>query len=284
MKVTTCIIIIITFMLTLGPARGETEQSPVEKRLASALPPNARWALVVLDQEDGREIVSLGNALATPLVPGSLMKLFVTGAVLDAAERDHNLSWVFPRGERLKGTTDETAQARLHRLLRDMNVHSRNRTAQRLFLLLGTKQFGQPATPEKGVLAIERFLESLELPAGELKVVDGSGLGKANRVTTGFIARYLFAVSRKPWYPAFRNSLPRPGLEGTVKDIGYTNQRFRVKTGKLDNMFAIAGFGAITGGRPVVFAYIVNIQEGKVLDRRHTRGTVIRLLAEEALR
>src|SRR6266567_2415305 len=52
-------------------------------RLADLLPKHARWSLVVLDLQSGGEIAAMGNAQEEPLVPGSVAKLFVTGAVLD---------------------------------------------------------------------------------------------------------------------------------------------------------------------------------------------------------
>jgi len=99
-------------------------------------------------------------------------------------------------------------------------------------------------------------------------------------MSAGFIADYLYQVSKKPWFDSFRETLPRPGLEGTVKRIGYTDQRFRVKTGRLDDVFALAGYGVNAAGREFSFAFIVNSKKGRVSDRRHSRGELLRLLAE----
>ncbi len=124
------------------------------------------------------------------------------------------------------------------------------------------------------------FLNSLDLPSGEAIIADGCGLARGNRMSAGFIAHYLYQVSKKPWFDSFRETLPRPGLEGTVKSIGYTDQRFRVKTGTLDDVFALAGYGINAAGREFSFAFIVNSKKGRISDRWHSRGELLRLLAE----
>lgn len=254
------------FATTPAAAADKGGRPGVEAQLATLLPKQARWGLVVIDVATGRELAAVGNATAEPLIPGSLIKLFVTGAVLEEAERGG--------GE---------AAARLLRELRAMNVHSINRAAQSRFLALGEHRFGKPATPEKGGRAVAEFLAGLGLPAGEVVVVDGSGLAKENRVSARFLARYLREVSKRPWYPRFRETLPRPGLEGTVKDVGATDRRFRVKSGHLDNVFALAGYGIDPAGRELAFAYLVN-GRGKITDRAKSRGKVVRLLAGGAFR
>jgi D-alanyl-D-alanine carboxypeptidase/D-alanyl-D-alanine-endopeptidase (penicillin-binding protein 4) len=165
-------------------------------------------------------------------------------------------------------------------ILRDMNVHSRNGTAQNLANSLGEGRFGSPGTRAKGNRAVSTFLKSLDLPTGEAIIADGCGLARGNRITAGFIADYLYQVSKKPWFDIFRATLPRPGLEGTVKRIGYTDQRFRVKTGSLNDVFALAGYGVNAAGREFSFAFIVNSKNGRVFDSRHSRGELLRLLAE----
>jgi D-alanyl-D-alanine carboxypeptidase/D-alanyl-D-alanine-endopeptidase (penicillin-binding protein 4) len=170
----------------------------------------------------------------------------------------------------------------LFNILHDMNVHSRNATAQNLANSLGERRFGSPGTRAKGNRAVSSFLYSLDLPSGEAIIADGCGLTRENRITVNFIANYLYQISKKPWFDSFRETLPRPGLEGTVKRIGYTDQRFRVKTGRLNDVFALAGYGVNAAGREISFAFIVNSKKGMVSDKRHSRGELLRLLAEGA--
>ena len=264
----------------LQPAASAAAEEFTAARLAALLPKNARWALVVLDRETGSERLAWGNALSEPLVPGSLMKLITTGAVLDAVDKGEvtTEALIGPARARKGGKEAPAGSERLDRYLRQMNVHSVNQMAEHLFMRLGERRYGPPASPEKGARALAAYLAGFDLPAGELATVDGSGLSRKDRVNPRAMARYLREITRRPWFPRLKDSLPRPGLEGTVKDIGCTDTRFRVKSGRLDDMFALAGYGLDRDGREVVFVYLVNLH-GKATDRRHSRGYVVRLLS-----
>jgi D-alanyl-D-alanine carboxypeptidase len=272
----------LLLLVGLLPAAVSAAASPPEARLASLLPKGARWALVVLDRESGRERLAWGNSLDTSLVPGSVVKLVITGAVLDAVEKGEIVPETIVgagtgRGKRGKAFAE--AGLRLDRYLRQMNVLSVNRMAEHLFQCLGEERFGQPATSDKGARVIARYLAGFDLPAGGLAVVDGSGLSRQDLVTARAMASYLEQVTHRPWFPRFLATLPRPGVEGTVRDLGYVNRRFRVKTGSLDDAFSLAGFAADRNGRKVVFVFLVNLP-AKATDRRHSRGYLLKLLAE----
>ncbi len=266
--------------VVLQPSSAGAAAAPAEVRLASLLPKGARWALVVLDRESGRERLAWGNSLDTPLVPGSIVKLVTTCAVLDAVEKGEIAPEAFVGSGRMKrGEAAADAGLRLDRYLRQMNVHSVNRMAEQLFRRIGQERFGPPATEEKGARAISRFLAGFDLPTGGLAVVDGSGLSRKDRVTARALASYLEQVTRRPWFPRFLATLPRPGVEGTVSNLGYVNRQFRVKSGRLDDAFSLVGFAADRNGRDVVFVFLVNFP-GKATDRRHSRGYLLKLLAE----
>jgi len=96
----------------------------------------------------------------------------------------------------------------LDKLLQDMNLNSLNVVADNLLLSLGAERFRPPGTREKGLRAVNEFLESLDLPKGEAVIADGSGLNANNRVTVSFMARYLAAVTKKPWFETFYHSRP----------------------------------------------------------------------------
>jgi D-alanyl-D-alanine carboxypeptidase len=283
------------FIITSHPAYAEKMNPVMERHLAELLPANAEWALVVVDMETGKNIAALGTSLKDPLVPASLMKLLTTGAVFSHLERGGTILKTVTivgkktrkgkvKGKRaVKQVVEIRDRDRVCAMLRDMNVHSRNVTAQNLADFLGEQRFGPPVTRVKGNLAIRRFLNTLDLPADEAVIADGCGLTRKNRVTAKFMARYLYEIAKEPWFDRFRETLPRPGLEGTVKRIGYTDSRFRVKTGHLDDVFALAGYGVDPAGRDFSFAFIVNVRKGRAVDRKHSRGELLRLLAEGTL-
>lgn len=293
-------VFILLIMITsiACPVEGAEYDRDLGKFLEPYLPENADWALAVYDLETGKQVVESGNSLGERLVPASLMKLLVTGAVLDYAEHGGTLQKVVTvrKAVTVKGKKRRKKRKKSYQLasrsvkirdkqelldiLRDMNVHSRNGTAQHFADSLGGQRFGSPATHAKGNRALSSFLDSLDSSAGEPIIADGCGLARENRITSRFIANYLYLISKKPWFEDFRETLPRPGMEGTVKRIGYTDQRFRVKTGSLNDVFALAGYGVSAAGREFSFAFIVNAKNGRISDKRHSRGELLRLLAE----
>ncbi len=278
------LLIVASLLLSVGlPSAAVSEAaSPAEPRLSSRLPKGARWALVVLDRESGRERLALGNSLSTPLVPCSVAKLVTTGAVLDAVEEGAIVPEAFVgagTGRGKRGKAVAVADIRLDRYLRQVNVHSVNHMAEHLFQRMGEELFGPPATREKGARAIALYLDHFDLPEKEITVVDGSGLSRKNRVTARAMASYLQQVTLRPWFPRFLATLPRPGVEGTARDLGYVNRRFRVKSGRLDDAFSLAGFGTDRNGREIVFVLLVNFP-GKATDRHHSRGYLLKLLSE----
>jgi len=292
------VILLVIFSSNPSPVQGYEPDRDLGKFLEPYLPANTEWALSVIDLETGQQLAESGNSLRERLVPASLMKLLITGAVLEYAERGGTVHKVVTvrkavtvkkkKGRKRRKKTYILAshsveirdKRELFDILRDMNVHSRNGTAQNLAVSLGERRFGAPGTRAKGNRAVSTFLNSLDLPPEEAIIADGSGLSRGNRISAGFIAHYLYKVSKKPWFDSFRETLPRPGLEGTVKRIGYTDQRFRVKTGRLDDVFALAGYGVNAAGREFSFAFIVNSKNGRVFDKWHSRGELLRLLAE----
>jgi len=166
-------------------------------------------------------------------------------------------------------------------LLRDMNVNSLNVVADNLLLLVGQERFSTPGTREKGVRVVREFLASLGLPTDGVQIADGSGLSEENRVTAEFMAAYLRKVAQKPWFPQFYETLPRAGMDGTVREIGFADERFRVKTGILPDAFGLAGYGVDGSGRKIAFAFLVNHPGITGLDMKRAGAEVMKLLAKE---
>lgn len=292
------VILLIVFSSAAYPNQGDEPDRDLGKILEPFLPGNAEWALSVIDLETGEQVVNTGNSSQERLVPASLMKLLITGAVLEYTEQGGTVTKVVTvrkavtvKGKKRRRRRKKTYVVARHTveirdkqeildILHDMNVHSRNSTAQNLAVSLGERRFGSPGTRAKGIRAVCNFLNSLDLPPKEAFIADGCGLARGNRMTAGFLADYLYQVSKKPWFDSFRETLPRPGMEGTVKRIGYTDQRFHVKTGSLNDVFALAGYGVNAAGREFSFAFIVNSKNGRISDRWHSRGELLRLLAE----
>lgn len=193
-------------------------------------------------------------------------------------------------GKTKKGRTPQDAKLLagidgpdLQKLVRDMNVNSLNVVADNLLLLLGAERYGGPGTREKGLMAVNDFLGSLGLSAKEAAIADGSGLSGGNRVTAKFMADYLRRVAEKNWFQSFLGSLPRAGIDGTLREIGYRNERFRAKSGRLENAFALAGYGVSANNKDLAFAIIINAPGAGVLHLEWCGAEVMRYLATEGI-
>lgn len=226
--------------------------------------------------------ISVGSAPMKWRFPLKDPALYAAGAL----KRELELAGIRMDGGAGRGKTPDCAHVlaeikgpELQQVLRDMNVNSLNVAADNLLLLLGAESFDDPGTREKGLRAVNEFLDTLGLPDGEAVIADGSGLLEGNRVTAGCMAQYLHKVVQKPWFSSLRDSLPRAGIDGTLRDIGYRNERFRAKTGRLENAFALAGYGLDGKGREIAFAYVVNMRGAAAVDLERSGAEVMRLLA-----
>jgi D-alanyl-D-alanine carboxypeptidase/D-alanyl-D-alanine-endopeptidase (penicillin-binding protein 4) len=191
-------------------------------------------------------------------------------------------------GQALKGKAPKKAMMlaeikspELGSLLRDMNVNSLNVIADNLLLLLGGVTYGFPGTRDKGILAKKEFLAKLGFSSEEYSMSDGSGLSDGDRVSTNLLTRYLQKASKQPWFRTFEESLPRAGMEGTIKNIGFADPRFRAKTGKVENAFGLAGYGTDKTGRRLAFSFIVNVNAADVMGLEKSGAEIMRYLATE---
>jgi D-alanyl-D-alanine carboxypeptidase len=105
-----------------------------------------------------------------------------------------------------------------------------------------------------------------EFAAGEeVRLVDGSGLSPADRLTGAVLARILGdAWGDLGRGPEIAAALPRPGGDGTLRRRFADDERvgLRAKTGTMSNPPAsgMAGYLEAGGSSPVVFVLLMNGQ------------------------
>lgn len=145
----------------------------------------------------------------------------------------------------------------LLQLVRVVNRHSDNFTAEQLLKHLGAAESGKGTTPA-GAAVVMRTLRGAGVPLAGIRIADGSGLSLDNRLT----ANALVAILRAAWTePTLRttlvSSLAVAGREGTLK------RRLRgppvagrvfAKTGSTRQASTLAGY---VGGR-YAFAVLQN--------------------------
>ncbi len=148
--------------------------------------------------------------------------------------------------------------------------HSSNYGAEMLTRLLAVEAGGsRPGTTGAGVAVLRSCLRELDVPARGVRLVDGSGFGRENRLTARALVALLQAASEHPdWGPELLVALPRAGEDGSLRErLGAWRGRLRGKTGTLRDVAALAGRADLPGagkdrGRAVLFAVLVNRAKG----------------------
>jgi D-alanyl-D-alanine carboxypeptidase/D-alanyl-D-alanine-endopeptidase (penicillin-binding protein 4) len=163
-----------------------------------------------------------------------------------------------PADARLLLTADSMTLAEIIHLT---NKHSSNLMARTLLLTLGLARAGAPATAANGEAALQQWLAGQRLAMPELRLDNGSGLSRATRISARSLEGLLDVASRGRYAPEFLASLPLGGTDGTLKHRfreAAEDARVRMKTGRLDDVVAIAGYVTAASGRRLTAVVFVN--------------------------
>lgn len=187
----------------------------------------------------------LGGSLDGTLVEGSLPDGDVGTSAVDA-DLNPRVVWTSPP---------------LADVITSINKYSNNLMTRHLLLTLGAEQSGAPATVEKGVAAVQAWLQQQGIDASRMYMVNGSGLSRDARVTATFMTDVLQAGHRSLLMPEFVSSLPLNGFDGTMRGrLRAAEQRGRmhIKTGTLDEVSAVAGYVHAQSGKVYAVTGILN--------------------------
>jgi D-alanyl-D-alanine carboxypeptidase/D-alanyl-D-alanine-endopeptidase (penicillin-binding protein 4) len=109
-----------------------------------------------------------------------------------------------------------------------------------------------------GLKVYRQYLASRMDTTG-LKLFDGSGLSRNNRISAAHLCRILTYVYRSEFYSDFRNSLPIAGKSGTIQDlcVGQAGEnRVFAKSGTMIGIKSYAGYIYSATGKTIVFSFI----------------------------
>jgi D-alanyl-D-alanine carboxypeptidase/D-alanyl-D-alanine-endopeptidase (penicillin-binding protein 4) len=155
----------------------------------------------------------------------------------------------------------------LRDIVHEMFLESNNHFAEQLLRALGATR---GAGTESGGGRVERAVLVRDgVPQTGLRIVDGSGLAASNRVAPITLATLLARAAAEPGGAGFVATLPRVGIEGTVRwrRVHDALGRARAKSGHIRDVNALAGYVLTRRHGRVAFAVIVN-------DRRADDGPV----------
>lgn len=145
---------------------------------------------------------------------------------------------------------------------------SENNVAEVLFRHVALSS-GQPPTWAGGRQAVTALLTTLGLDTTRLRLMDGSGLSRGNRVTALALAQVARLSRLDPRFATMyeRGAMPISGRSGTLDDrFGrYTTKpsrcargRIRAKTGTLYDTVGLTGVTAGSDGQAKAFSILVN--------------------------
>ena len=146
-------------------------------------------------------------------------------------------------------------------LVRLINKHSNNVMTRQVFLTLGAEQFGPPASLPKAREAVLAWLDAEGLSADAFRIDNGSGLSRNARATATSLASLLQHAWRSPYMPEFVASLSIVGIDGTFgrrHREGPLTGTAHLKTGRLDDVTAMAGYVQAADGRRYVAVLLHN--------------------------
>ena len=158
---------------------------------------------------------------------------------------------------------------------------SNNLYARHIFLILGAKKYGYPATLQKSQRAIKEILGSRGLLDSDDFIYNGCGLSRKARLKATSTAKILedaYKVFGNEWLKA----LSIAGVDGTI------NKRFRgtivknrafMKTGTLKKAKNIAGFVLSKGGR--LYTAVIFYNGARIWLGRDVQNKIITWLVKQ---
>ncbi|MFM7145538.1 MAG: D-alanyl-D-alanine carboxypeptidase/D-alanyl-D-alanine-endopeptidase [Actinomycetales bacterium] len=167
--------------------------------------------------------------------------------------------------------TSHTVRQAVDRML----LESENNVAEVLYRQVALKR-GLPGTWAGGRRAAQQVLGELGVSTAGLRLMDGSGLSRRNRVTARFLAEVLRISRTNPRFATMYdgNAMPRAGMTGTLAaKYGRFNTspsscakgEIRAKTGSLFDTISLAGVAQGEDGKDKVFAILVNDRPRKFI-------------------
>jgi len=167
-------------------------------------------------------------------------------------------------------------------LVLEMMRKSDNLFANALFKTIGAHYNKRSASWENSSTAEKAILEANHIDTTGMRIIDGSGLSRDNRVTPEQLSQVLVAAYQDP---AIRNvylqALPVGGINGTLKNRLGTRDiigKVRAKTGSMHGVSSLSGYVETQSGEMLVFSIIVNDFVGGLYPYRMMEDKLCRVL------
>ena len=150
----------------------------------------------------------------------------------------------------------------LTEVIRGINKYSNNIAARQLYLTMGAAKDSRlsPATVANSAEAVKQWLRTKQMNFSELRVENGSGLSRIERISPRHMGQLLQAAFKSPVMAEFMSSLPIAAIDGTMrKRLRRTAMEgmAHIKTGTLRSVKAMAGYMLDKRGRRKVVVFFI---------------------------
>jgi D-alanyl-D-alanine carboxypeptidase/D-alanyl-D-alanine-endopeptidase (penicillin-binding protein 4) len=138
----------------------------------------------------------------------------------------------------------------------------------------------EPGSWSNGEEASKAFLTKKHIDASKIRIVDGSGLSRQNRVTARMISDVLLMMWHHPEKRAFLDSLSIAGTDGTFSNrLRDLKGRAHAKTGYIGGVRSLSGYVRTDDGAWLVFSIIYNGIRGGVKPFEQRQDNAVRVVA-----
>lgn len=149
-------------------------------------------------------------------------------------------------------------------LVRDMNKYSNNVMARQLFLALATEKAGMPGNEAASADLVQAWLAGRRIDAAGLRIENGAGLSRDDRISAATLAALLRAVWQSPLMPEIATSMPIFAIDGTLKGRPASDAagHAHLKGGTLNGVQSVAGYVVDRHGKRWILVMMVNHPNG----------------------
>lgn len=161
-------------------------------------------------------------------------------------------------------------------IMRSCMMRSDNQFAEALLRAVSAADDGDGSVADGAAKEIS-YWRHKKLPLDEVKIVDGSGLSRSNRLTANFLGGVLEKMAGNPYYASF---FPLAGQEGTLRKFlagteleGYV----AMKTGSMRGIQCYAGYKLDDYYAPT---HVIVVMINNMADRGKARAGVQKMLEE----
>lgn len=149
----------------------------------------------------------------------------------------------------------------LAEIIRPLNKWSNNVMTRLLLLAVGAARLPPPVSREGSAAVLLEHLASEGLDVRGVVLDNGSGLSRETRASARFLTDLLRLAWRQPTMPEYVSSLSIVGMDGTTRSRfrgRAEGGRMHLKTGRLNDVTAVAGYVHAASGKTFAVAILVN--------------------------